>query len=437
MTHHLISFLGTSAYKECCYTNEQFSHQTAYSSVAVAHYIESIVEAASTTKATVFVTPSAERLNADNLRAAWSPHAELSFRSISESGDENGYWSIFQTINETVQDDEIVWLDITHSFRYLPLLAYAVLQYLRDVRHMTIGGIYYGAAETLGPPAQWPAIASDRRVPLHDLSAFLQVNQWSNALSTFNESGVATDIRKLTDTKALPLVKTSKGKDQQAQALKQLGIALETWSQQAQTCRGGAMIATTIGDRIDDFIAAIGHDMIPPLSAEFTKLQQQFSQLKKGKVENIFIAAEWCAQKGLIQQTWTLLQEGIVTYFADRWGAELNEAFPMPSNQKPASAAKRIFIQRREFVSQLFQVSGIGIQPREWKEPLGRSPALGQQLQDEIPAGLAKLYINIAADRNDINHAGFDQNAADHKKIAQRAHDNLAAVRAAIPKAFG
>ena len=66
----------------------------------------------------------------------------VAFCEIPDGGEES-YWAIFED-QPAVADNDSVWLDITHSFRYLPMLAYAVLQYLQDVRGITVNGIYYG-----------------------------------------------------------------------------------------------------------------------------------------------------------------------------------------------------------------------------------------------------------------------------------------------------
>lgn len=434
MPHHLLSFLGTSDYKECTYFHEAFSFQTSYSSQAIAHYILLQDSATEGLKTTLFVTHTAAQKNREKLKQKWDSCTPLHFSEIPEGGGEDSYWAIFEAINQAVADTDSVWLDITHSFRYLPMLAYAVLQYLQDVRGIQVKGIYYGAAEVLGPPKEWPTDPSECRIPLHNLTPFIQVNQWAGALRTLKHSGAANQIRKLTDNKALPLIKQSKGKDTQAKALKQLGIALETWSLQIATCRGKDLIDSVIGERIDDFIQVIGTQMVPPLAHQFEQLKEQFSKVRKGRVQNIFIAAEWCASRGLSQQTWTLLQEGLITYFTLLWRDQLEQVFPV-ENKSP-DIKKKVFVQRRELVAQVFTVSAYNIPIKQWKAPLCKYSGIGQALQDALHTDLAQRFAEISADRNDINHAGFDQNAADHKKIAQRAQQKILDVKALLPEAF-
>jgi CRISPR-associated DxTHG motif protein len=438
MQAHLLSFLGTSNYKSCTYSSDEFHYQSRFSSIAIAQLIrENTAQPKKPLKTTIFTTPTAAKLNQAQLLGESPQPQNIEFVKIPEGGDEHNYWKIFEAINDAVSDEDTIWLDITHSFRYLPMLAYAVLQYLQDVRGIEVKGIYYGAAETLGPLDSWPEASEERLVPLHDLTPFLQVNQWSHALRTFHESGSAKQIRQLTDAKALPRIKKSKGKDDQAKALKQLGIALETWSQQVNTCRGQGIFETNIGERIHIFIERIGSEMLPPLAREFDQLRQRFAAVRKGQIQNIFIAAQWCAEKGLTQQTWTLLQEGIVTYHAQLWEVPLNDAFPLPQKTKHSpDILKRNLVERRNFVSQLFQVSAYNIPVRDWKDPIGKFPQLAKALQGQITAGLPELFAEISADRNDINHAGFDQNAADHVKITKRSIEKITQIRKCLPDAF-
>lgn len=435
--HHLLTFLGTNQYHQCIYISDILECRTAFSSLAVHAFIQEQYDQGIQTRVSVFATSTSKRKNGEAFRAAWSEKVDLKWVEIPETADEESFWTIFKSINEAAEIGETIWLDITHSFRYLPMLAYSVLDYMQTVRKIPVGGIYYGAAEVLGPFPDWPKKTEERRVPLRELSSFLKVNQWATALRDFNELGSAIAIRKLTDDKALPLKKSSKGKDRQARALEKLGRALEAWSQQVATCRGAAIQNSDIGETIHECIETIDADCLPPLAREFENLFAVFAPIKKGAIQNIFFAAKWSEEKRLIQQSWTLLLEGIIGFYTEKWSQTLDRIIPLAlsDSKKNDTARKTVFVQRRDFVSQLFNVTSQNIPSEQWKSPIGDNLEVAKTLQQEIPHELSKVYTKTSARRNDINHAGFTATAAPYEKIDD-VLEQLEIVRRIAPEAF-
>ena len=90
--------------------------------------------------------------------------------------------------------DELI-LDITHSFRSLPLFVMNLLVFLRDVspKKIRISGIYYGMLE---------AIKELGYAPVVNLSEVLNVNSWISGAYSFMEFGNAYKIAELIDSDA-------------------------------------------------------------------------------------------------------------------------------------------------------------------------------------------------------------------------------------------
>ena len=61
--------------------------------------------------------------------------AEISCRSIPDGQNEKELWEIFRIILDSLEEGEEIILDITHSFRYLPMLTFIVLNYARAVKN--------------------------------------------------------------------------------------------------------------------------------------------------------------------------------------------------------------------------------------------------------------------------------------------------------------
>jgi CRISPR-associated Csx2 family protein len=90
------------------------------------------------------------------------------------------------------QGDEI-YVDITHSFRSLPLFVMNLLIYLRDVspKKIKIAGIYYGMLE---------ASRELKYAPVVNLSEVMNVNSWISGAYSFMEFGNAYKIASLIDS---------------------------------------------------------------------------------------------------------------------------------------------------------------------------------------------------------------------------------------------
>lgn len=80
-----------------------------------------------------------------------------------------------------VNDGEHVVLDVTHSFRHLPMLALVAARYLSKVREVCVEDIYYGAAEMTDPVT--------KEAPVLRLKGMLTMLDWVDALATYDKDG--------------------------------------------------------------------------------------------------------------------------------------------------------------------------------------------------------------------------------------------------------
>jgi CRISPR-associated Csx2 family protein len=80
----------------------------------------------------------------------------------------------------TVSPGEEVWLDVTHGFRHLPMLALVAARYLTHVAKVRVKELYYGALE-MTPEGQ--------ETPVLQLSGLLRMLDWVEALATYEKDG--------------------------------------------------------------------------------------------------------------------------------------------------------------------------------------------------------------------------------------------------------
>lgn len=168
----LLTFLGTGRYETVTYVwsgdGEEKSWRTNFfSEAAHAFFAPDRVLLCVTpqAKASEHFTELAERLG-----------EKLQPVDIPEGKSDAELWEIFDRIAAAIAEGEELILDVTHAFRSLPLIVFAVAAYLRSTKRATIRRIIYGAYEAR-QPNRTPPEPTDR-APVFDLTLMLELMDW-------------------------------------------------------------------------------------------------------------------------------------------------------------------------------------------------------------------------------------------------------------------
>jgi len=65
-------------------------------------------------------------------------------KEIPDGKDTDEIWEIFDIIYNALEEDDNIYIDITHSFRYLPMLLLVLLNYAKYLKNIKIKQITYG-----------------------------------------------------------------------------------------------------------------------------------------------------------------------------------------------------------------------------------------------------------------------------------------------------
>ncbi len=162
-------------------------------------FAEAIVQFFSPESLYIFTTDSAaqepvseentsERLS--HLTKLLSERTKVKPITIKEGSNETELWDIFGTVVDNINDDDTVLFDITHGFRSLPFLTFLALAYISNVKSgVTIERVIYGAYE---------AVERDNpNKPVFDLTPFVSLLNWMNAVNVFQNYGDARPIASL------------------------------------------------------------------------------------------------------------------------------------------------------------------------------------------------------------------------------------------------
>lgn len=310
---------------------------------------------------------------------------------ITEDGDEQGLWSVFQTIYDKLQEGDELYIDITHSFRYLPMLLLVLCNYAKFLKQTKVVHISYGNYEP-----------NETVNPLVDLMPLVEVQNWTLAASDFLRNGRTSSFAELVSERIQPILKATRGQDEDARALRQFINRLEPLSQSLTTVRGKMIIDGVIFRDLNDSAQNLGNTLIPAMAPLIDKIKDSFSGFAPtANIKNGFEAARWCYDKQLYQQSITILQETLKGYTAAQAGYPCDEklyqdlagtAYNIAFNKRPESEWK------------------LGEKNNDQDDFNRRKVIVKRMLSLPLVQELSGLYDEIAQLRNDFNHAGIRPN---------------------------
>lgn len=174
----LISFLGTGDYKNTIYHLKNHNCETRFIQEALVHFLPEISDVI------VFTTPEAKEKNGKQLMAICKCRLEL----IPE---EENIIELFTKLNDLLTHEDELVIDITHSYRSIPIAVLPIAHYLNIVKGIKIKGIYYGKIDH---KADEPCSGS-----IVDLTDLLYVERWSLAMDQFLQYGKGDKLAGILD----------------------------------------------------------------------------------------------------------------------------------------------------------------------------------------------------------------------------------------------
>jgi len=437
MANTLISFLGTNAYIRCSY---YFENDPSNAVRDVRFIQEAIVRKycqdwSQDDRILICMTEKAEKYNWEQVNTnkldgtteqSFPPHTleeglRLSgtkasieaVRSMDEGFTEDGTWSIFSRIVELVRQGDTLWLDITHGFRSLPMLALVLANYLKVVRQIHVRAIFYGAFESLGTNQEVIALGlAARTVPVLNLVAFDTLLDWTAGADAFITFGVSKRIENTINAEIRDVLSETSGQDPRGKSLRNFSRSLHNIPPLFETVRGKEIAEGKAFKSVIDSIEELKnqpHDYraLEPL---LEKIRQKAKPFARNDSRNFFTAVEWCLEHGMIQQGITFLQEGIISMILDECGFESNDE------------------DYRDLCSQAFKIVSQKIPEDDWLDSSKENREKSLLLQNTITKhpGIAGSYGCISDYRNDINHGGCTVTSGSQPRPAKKFEEVLA-----------
>ena len=432
-----ISILGTGFYEECAYTKEkeeeEGKEQKPFTYTPTRFIQQASLELVGATgwteedRVIIFLTKKARELNWNKNIAERKRYgkdtpepykgleavlqemdlkAQVEDKDIKDGMNKEEIWEVFQTIYDTLQEGDELHLDLTHSFRFLPMLLLVLGNYAKFLKGITIKNIVYGNYE---------ARNAQNEAPIISLLPLVSLQDWTFAAANYLQNGRATQLEELANEELRPMLQNTKDINLDARTLNKYVKTLSTFTKDLLNCRAQAIRSGEAINAIRTEAKRIEKVIIPPMAPVLDKINHSLEIfLPNEHVFNGFYAAQWCFNNQLYQQAITTLQENIVTYICLQKKLDISN------------------IAQREVVNKAFNIYLNNTQEEQWKlsgkneeQRLSEKQTIKELLDYSVLKELSSTFLVTTNTRNDYNHAGENPNPTKAQKLINQIDERL------------
>lgn len=420
-----LSFLGTNDYVRCNYYHSEFRDKN-QKFIQVSLMKMLVNDFSESDKAYFFLTDDAKKRNwlpgdyidsetkdpniglfdyLKELKENNSIHCQIENIRIDNGLNEKEVWNVFQTMYALLKHGDEIYLDVTHAFRYFPILCFSLLNYARALKKVRIQAVYYGAFEKLGPTFEVKKMLPDERnAEILNLVAFDILQQWTTASNIYLQTGNAIGLQKLASERIGSLLQEKETRTPQTQALNLATRGLAELSKNIATNRGKHLLEYNLRDKILtqlDRYEQGDQNLAPAFEPLIKEIKKDIESISSKEYPRWFSTACFCFEKKLYQQCFTQLQEGI----------KVEVVFRAPKELKLNPFDKK----HQEIASQAFTIIQRELPEEGWAEISieNKETSLILQKMDFVKK-VQPVYTSLEGLRNDINHGGYtDPTTAD------------------------
>ncbi len=432
-----ISILGTGFYEECAYTKEkeekEGKEKKPFTSTPTRFIQQASLELVGANdwskedRVIIFLTKKARELNWNKNIAERKRYgkdtpepykgleavlqemdlkAQVEDKDIKDGMNKEEIWEVFQTIYDTLQEGDELHLDLTHSFRFLPMLLLVLGNYAKFLKGITIKNIVYGNYE---------ARNAQNEAPIISLLPLVSLQDWTFAAANYLQNGRATQLEELANEELRPMLQNTKDINLDARTLNKYVKTLSTFTKDLLNCRAQTIRSGEAINAIRTEAKRIEKVIIPPMAPVLDKINHSLEIfLPNEHVFNGFYAAQWCFNNQLYQQAITTLQENIVTYICLQKKLDISN------------------IAQREVVNKAFNIYLNNTQEEQWKlsgkneeQRLSEKQTIKELLDYSVLKELSSTFLVTTNTRNDYNHAGENPNPTKAQKLINQIDERL------------
>ena len=411
-----ISFLGYSNYGECYYTKDDFkSKQVRFVQVAILDYLNGIEKWTNNDYVYILLTKGAEDKNwvddsqADRksgevikqsglntcLQEMKLPLNIVPLKNIPDGNNEEEIWKIFERIFREINDDDELYFDLTHGFRYLPMLILVLGNYSKFLKKVTIKSITYGNYESRNKETE--------EAPIIDLTPLSILQDWTSASASFIEGGNVKRLSKLCNESTKPIMRdeVQRNANPEVKTLDNFIKILESVVAEIRGCRGISILESRKIAQLLTLSNQLESTIIPPMNPILNKIKESFSKFHpRSDIRNGYMAAQWCYDNELYQQSITILQENMISHVCEIESIDKKNEY------------------QRNLISSSFMIKHTKLSKDNWNDMCVENSATVEKLLDNILIDKTHHSFKILSGiRNDYNHSGMRSNPTTTEKI--------------------
>ena len=407
-----LSILGTGRYMPCRYRKDGIVlTETKFIQQALVEYLQKGEQWSKDDKVVVYLTQRAKDTHWVSTEQEQGLESILSGMGVSydSKGIPDGksseeMWAIFEAIYAQLEEGDELYIDITHSFRYLPMLLIVLVNYAKLLKNVSVAGIYYG---------NWEAKDDNGIAPIMDLLPLSVLQDWTIAASDFQQYGQVKRLSQLADKSIRNILRDEEHRTKDNITLRHFVSTLQKIVDDRLTCRGKEIIKGSDAEVLRTDVEKIETVAIAQFKPIFEQIKNTMSTFgTRNEISNCLKAAKWCLDNHLYQQCITLLKEGVVTILCDKLELDYQKQHD------------------RELVSHcvIIKTPTTATDKIKEKEPSDEERTKLENLL-ENPLWDDTELINTINDlgniRNDYNHAGFRDNPASAKTMMKRVEEDF------------
>lgn len=413
-----ISVLGTGSYKECIYAlgDTQYD-KTRFIQKATLQMLDVKEQWTEDDHIYIVMTDGSQEKNwetrtdngepkiglADTLKEMHLSTPIETIR-IPDGNNEDEIWQIFSDIYKVLNDEDELYFDLTHGFRYLPMLVLVLGNYAKFLKNTIVKSITYGNYESRDKETN---IA-----PIINITPLAALQDWTNAAADYLEHGDATKLKNCADKPLITIARETKGQDQDATTLIKLSKQLYEFSNLISFNRGDEIIIGKQSEQIKALLEKADAEYIRPMGPLFKQIAKSVRNFNPDSPENMIEASRLCLDHSDFQASITLLQEGIVSMLCRKFHLDVKDKGD------------------REIATQALNKLGLELQNKEYRPLSPYKETIIKRIIDSgiISSELANQWNKITEDRNDFNHAGLRASYKDAETLRNNISSYLSAV---------
>lgn len=427
-----ISVLGTGFYEECTYVGK-IDHKTRFIQKATLEEIDA-GKWCRNDVAYILLTDSAKKTNWDknihnrknNRNNEIVPYSGLEMVlsemilpcrivpiDIEDGKNESEMWDIFNTIYGLIEKDDELYFDLTHAFRYLPMLIMVLGNYSKFLKDTSIAYMSYGNYEAR---VKNENDSTEDRAPIVDLLPLSVLQDWTFAAGQFIRSGNVDEISAIGKRYCREIKKELKRSDPDTDNMSSYVASLNNAVQEISLCRGQDVINGNSIKKIREYQGKIKRETIPAMTPLIDRITESFAGFKSDKdVVNTYFAAKWCREKRLYQQSLTFLKEAVVSFICAKCGLASSD---MSSRELVEDI---LYVKKELLDSEKGKASGLRINSPELVTRVGM--VFNYPLFDD--SDFLRAFSSLRDTRNDYNHSGMRENASTWKNLRSKVSESL------------